>query len=163
MSGDGCSASCECEQNPCAFSVGASVHIDSVISRLRGGGSLTLLAGTFGCGWSVWSANGEDQSESPITIRGQGPLNTVVDCAHSGPVFEDVITSTHLRLEGLHFANSHRSGGGGGVMRAEGRSQVCMRVCVRVRVRAVCVRVCARIGVYIYAKKRTHHICPEAV
>ena len=84
VSGDGCSASCECEQNPCAFSVGASVQIDSVISRLRGGSSLTLLAGTFGCGWSVWSANGEDQR--PITIRGQGPSDTIVDCDHAVPV-----------------------------------------------------------------------------
>ena len=127
VSGDGCSASCECEQNPCAFSVGASVQIDSVISRLRGGSSLTLLAGTFGCGWSVWSANGEDQR--PITIRGQGPSDTIVDCDHAVPVVESVINGTRVRLQDIHFMNARRSGVGGSVVRAEGGSQVEMENC----------------------------------
>ena len=127
MSGDGCSASCECEQNPCAFSVGASVEIDSVISRLRGGSSLTLLAGTFGCGWRVWSALGEDQR--PITIRGQGPSNTVVDCDHATPVVESVINGTRVRLSGISFVNARRSGSGGSVVRAVGDSEVEMENC----------------------------------
>ena len=35
--GDGCSALCECEDDPCAFTVGSAVNLASVVSALRPG------------------------------------------------------------------------------------------------------------------------------
>lgn len=35
--GDGCSALCECEDDPCAFTVGSAINLASVVSALRPG------------------------------------------------------------------------------------------------------------------------------
>ena len=128
VDGDGCDAACQCEQDPCAFSVAEDVNLTSVVSALRPGASLALAAGRWtNCGWSVWSANGGD--ERPITIRGQGPSQTVVDCAHATSVVDSVINGTALRLVGIHFVNAHRNNGKGSVLRADGGSDVKIENC----------------------------------
>jgi len=130
--GDGCSAACSCEQDPCAFVAGASVNLASVISGLLPGDTLTLQGGTYAargsCGWIIASVHAADPR--PITIRGapSGAPVTVIDCDSAGPVVEGVVIGTHLRLMDIHFTNAHRSGSGGGALRAE-RSRVVIENC----------------------------------
>ena len=135
--GDGCSASCQCEQHPCNFAVDASVHLSSVVSRLAAGATLTLTgthySGGGSCGWSIIA--GESADASFITIRGDsGAGRVIVDCDNAGPVVEQLgngITGGNLRLVGIHFANAIRMGGkGGGVLRADCASRVVIQDCL---------------------------------
>ena len=131
--GDGCSAACSCEQDPCAFVASASaVNLASVISGLLPGDTLTLQGGTYAargsCGWIITAVHGADPR--PITIRGapSGAPVTVIDCDSAGPVVEGVVIGTHLRLMDIHFTNAHRNGSGGGALRAE-HSRVVIENC----------------------------------
>jgi len=131
--GDGCSAACSCEQDPCAFVASASaVNLASVISGLLPGDTLTLQGGTYAargsCGWIITAVHGADPR--PITIRGapSGAPVTVIDCHSAGPVVEGVVIGTHLRLMDIHFTNAHRNGSGGGALRAE-HSRVVIENC----------------------------------
>ena len=135
--GDGCSASCQCEQHPCNFAVDASVHLSSVVSRLDTGATLTLAgarySGERSCGWNIIAGNTADASF--ITIRGDsGGGRAIVDCDNAGPVVEQLgngITGGNLRLVGIHFANAIRMGGkGGGVLRADCASRVVIQDCL---------------------------------
>ena len=133
VSGDGCSSSCWCETDPCQFSASSgSVDLASVIAELRPGSTLTLVAGTYmgleSCGWNIATFTGAD--ERPITVRGaQGAsITTIIDCDSVGPVVGGTISGAHLRLEGIHFTSSQRSGGSGGVLRAE-RSRIVIDNC----------------------------------
>jgi cysteine-rich repeat protein/predicted outer membrane repeat protein len=126
-SGDGCSSSCQCEADPCRFTVAsASVNLASVVTALAPGATVTLAAGTYAgdgsCGWSVPSLNGTD--ERSITVRGAAQGRVIIDCAQRGPVVEEAVRGTHLRLENLDLTNAHRSGGGGAVVQAERGSNI---------------------------------------
>ena len=82
--GDGCSAACSCEQDPCAFVASASaVNLASVISGLLPGDTLTLQGGTYAargsCGWIITAVHGADPR--PITIRG-APSGAPVTVIH---------------------------------------------------------------------------------
>jgi len=134
--GDGCSASCQCEQHPCNFAVDASVHLSSVVSRLDTGATLTLAgarySGERSCGWNIIAGNTADASF--ITIRGDsGGGRAVVDCDNAGPVVEQLgngITGGNLRLVGIHFTNAMRMGGRGGVLKADRASRVVIDDCL---------------------------------
>ena len=132
VASDGCSPSCQCEHDPCSFTVSLSVDLASVVGSLAPGATVALVAGTFAggsCGWNVPSVYGADRR--PITVRGaQGAsLTTVVDCDNAGPVINNSLIGTHLRLERIHFRQSQRSGGSGGVLRAELGSRVVIMGC----------------------------------
>ena len=134
--GDGCSASCQCEQHPCNFAVDASVHLSSVVSRLDTGATLTLAgarcSGERSCGWNIIAGNTADASF--ITIRGDsGGGRAVVDCDNAAPVVEQLgngITGGNLRLVGIHFTNAMRMGGRGGVLNADRASRVVIDDCL---------------------------------
>jgi hypothetical protein len=133
--GDGCSASCQCEQHPCNFAVDASVHLSSVVSRLAAGATLTLAGRRYSregsCGWSINAGNGWDAS--PITIRNGGDGRAVVDCDNAGTVVEQLgngFTGGNLRLVGIHFTNAIRMGGSGAVLKAEYASRVVIEDCL---------------------------------
>ena len=128
--GDGCSAVCQCESDPCRFTAGPQVDLASVVAGLGPGATLTLASGTYRgtgvCGWrlSSWGA-------VPITIRGvpASGARVVIDCDSTGPLVEGVIVGSHLRLEGIHVKGAYRSGSGGAVLRAEQGSSVEMVNC----------------------------------
>lgn len=126
VSGDGCSSECTCESDPCEFRVSSSVRLSSVVARLGPGAMITLAPGTYGCGWSLPSTNGDARA---IIIRGSGPSSTIVDCGHTGPVVEGIVVATHVRFEGIRFTNAFRSGSGGSVVRAESGSYVHFENC----------------------------------
>ena len=131
-SGDGCSSSCQCEADPCRFTVGsASVNLASVVTALAPGATVTLAAGTYAgdgsCGWRVPSLNGTD--ERAITVRGAVQGKTTIDCGHSGPIIEGIVRGTHLRLERIDFTNARRSGSGGALVRAEEDSHIVLDGC----------------------------------
>jgi len=133
MPGDGCSPTCTCETDPCAFAVDNSVRLASVIAGLSAGASLSLKAGTYtDCAWTVASLYGADQR--PMTVRGQGPSLTIVDCNHVSEVFAGIVSGTWLNLEGIHFANAQKSGGGGGLLHAKQGSHVVVSSCRVTRV-----------------------------
>ena len=134
--GDGCSETCQCETDPCDFAASPSVHLASVVLALRPGATLSLAAGTYmgsgSCGWSIaTTVSSADDRSLPITVRGaQGA--TIIDCDSVGPVVEDMILGAHLRalrLEGIHFTQSQRSGGSGGVLRADQGSEIVIDNC----------------------------------
>ena len=126
VSGDGCSSECTCESDPCEFRVSSSVRLSSVVARLGPGATITLAPGTYGCGWSLSSTNGDARA---IIIRGSGPSSTIVDCGHTGPVVEGIVVATQVRFEGIRFTNAFRSGSGGSVVRAESGSHVHFENC----------------------------------
>jgi len=100
------------------------------VSSLAPGATIVLAGGTRyagegSCGWRVASV--ENGDSRPITIR--GAAGTIVDCDSVSPVVEGAVVGTHLRLEGIHFRNAHRSGGGGGVLRTERGSRVVIEDC----------------------------------
>ena len=125
--GDGCSPSCKCEDEPCRFTVSASVNLASVVEALAPGSGITLAAGTYGCGWRISSVNETDKR--PITVRGAAQGTSIIDCNHFGPVVAGSVRGTHLRFEGLTFTNAVRSGSGGAVLRAEGGSHIVFDEC----------------------------------
>ena len=100
------------------------MHLASVVSFLSPGATLTLSGGQYwgagSCGGKIASGHGID--EAPITIR--STEGAVVDCDNTGPVIENVIVTGNLRLEGIHFTNAYRSGGGGGVLWMERSSRI---------------------------------------
>ena len=59
----------------------------------------------------------------------RGAQGAIIDCDNVGPVVEDMILGAHLRLEGIHFTQSQRSGGSGGVLRAEQGSEIVIDNC----------------------------------
>ena len=133
VAGDGCSERCQCETDPCDFAANPSVNLASVVVALRPGATLSLAAGTCtgsgSCGWSIaTTVSSADDRSLPITVRGaQGA--TIIDCDNVAPVVEDTILGAHLRLEGIHFTQSQRSGGSGGVLRAEQGSEIVIDNC----------------------------------
>ena len=130
--GDGCTATCECETDPCRFTASPQVNLASVVAGLVPGATLTLAPGTYAgggsCGWSIQAASTPGNGsvsvvhERPITIRGSGQSasDVLIDCQAMGAVVDGAINGpTHLRLENMHFKSAQRSGVGGSLLRAE--------------------------------------------
>ena len=99
VAGDGCSASCACESDPCDYTVTSSVNLASVVSTLRPGATLSLAGGTYSgdgaCGWSFASLlNRTDERAITVrsALRAQGTsLSTIIDCDNAGPVVEGTL------------------------------------------------------------------------